>query len=163
MKNLCLYLIFIGITTSCIVPPEKKKKDCPSTSQLSMITTNGTLSPDQLKVDSNVCEEVTLYKCDARVYSPDVQTSRSEEDYCFSDDNSQCIFIDTMSFSTSDQKLSDKFATEDDFKIGGQYNYSEVICYHIDLLKDGKSLATGDGSSVEEAIQNAIKTCKGLK
>jgi hypothetical protein len=160
MKGLMISIIFLGLFTGCIIPPEKKKKECPTTSQLSMLTSgvSQTATPS-----SHICEDVTLYRCDARVFSPDVQTSRSEEDYCFSDDNSQCIFVDTMNFSTSDQKTSDQHATDDDFKLGSQYNYSEVTCYHIDLLQDGLSKATGEGSTIDEAIKKAITNCKGLK
>ena len=161
MKILCFYFILVSALLGCIRPPQKKK--CPTTSQVSMITTTETIAIKEKSLDKSVCEELTLYRCDARVFSPDVQTSRYQEDYCFSDDNSQCIFIDTMHFSTADQKLSDKFATDNDFKAGGQYNDSEVICYHIDLLQDGKSLVKGDGDSVAEAIQEAITNCKGLK
>ena len=166
MRNKLIFIILLGLLSSCIVPPESKKKDCPD-AQLSLIVSSDSSdssgSSDQPEVTNNSCADITLYKCDARVFSPDVQSSRSLEDFCFSEDNSLCIFVDTMRFSTNNQKTTDKYATEQDFESGGQYNYKEVSCYHRDLMKEGKYQATGEGSSVEMALEKAISSCKGIK
>jgi hypothetical protein len=154
MKNYRVLFIVLGlgVLTSCIQPPKSKKKNCPD-SQLSMMLNN--------ENPSQICEDVSLYKCDVKVFSPDEQSSKSREDYCFGEDNSSCLFIDKLTFSTAEQKTSDQFSTEADFLPGGQYNYTEVICYHKEHLKEGLYQVLGEGSTVEMAIQKAIQSCKG--
>lgn len=136
MKYFVLLTIFL-LFTSCVEQPvteidfteealaeQEEKERCNDENKRSMA------SSTHIEID---CQELQDYDCDIRNFLPEKELKDEEEiEICI---GSQCKKFKKYNFSTAAALSSDSLAVEEDFLPGGQYNYQEARCWHLQNLK----------------------------
>lgn len=94
-----------------------------------------------------------------------METGEEIKQFCLGEegDQSQCLMARVYTFSTEDQRFTDPHAKDEDFQIGGQYNYQEVTCYQKHKHAQGLYQVIGDGATLEKALGQAQKNCRELR
>lgn len=101
------------------------------------------------------CGSFNNYKCDRRIFSPEVADMVHSLRECVSGEI--CVDVEVRQYGTAHARGAP--ADEPLFEPGGSYNREEVRCYHR-YFYQGIAVFEGEGSSLEEALAVAMKACE---
>ena len=160
MKYFVLLTIFFGLIISCVEQPvteiefteealaeQEENERCKNENKRSIASS----APLELN-----CHDLQAYDCDIRNFLPEKNLKDEEEiESCI---GSQCKKFKRYNFSTASALDSDSLAVEEDFLLGGQYNYQEARCWY---LQNPKIQASAD--KLELAIQNSMDVCESMQ
>lgn len=103
---------------------------------------------------SAYCKDLSLYKCDKRVFSPTAEDNNLI-DQVYSLDGLSLTY-NLYSFNTNKVREEDPNVPDEMFEAGEDYNKTEVQCYMPG--EKGRGIY-GNGSTLNEAIMGVIAAC----
>jgi hypothetical protein len=107
---------------------------------------------------STVCEDMSAFKCDRRVFKPDANAETKTQRECVKNDSGEeaCVDVTTYSFDTEGARDG---ASPGAFDQGGEYNREEVQCMNSMVLRQNISVVAADASSLQDALSKAVVQC----
>lgn len=109
------------------------------------------------------CESASEYRCELRIFSPDVVDGTQVSSECFANGSRAqiCIQTETRSFATASARGVAGIA-ETEFAEGGEFNRSEAKCFHQHTRR-GVPIFEGHGERVVAAFAKARDLCRAAR
>lgn len=109
------------------------------------------------RIDDRLCNEMTAYTCEKRIYSPTVSNRDSLSSECGSTgQQSTCVAVRTLEFNTS---VARDGQNENEFLDGGEYNRTDISCANKGIKYQNANVISADGKDVFSALNAAIAKC----
>jgi hypothetical protein len=112
-----------------------------------------------LVTDASLCEAATNYQCDLRRFRPEPGLDRAQNVECLNIPGmvQACVPVTTYSYNTS---LQQQGADPADLAEGGAYNRDEATCINTRITSQKISLIQTEGSTVQQALEQAVTQCR---
>ncbi len=129
-----------------------------SSSQCNAQKAQKVLSADTINSDQ-FCFENGLYRCQKKVFSPNVTNQLHTIRECFKDGSSYDVCMDISEYLFSTKELIKSEPTSA-FEEGADYNRTEYHCYIYESEFSQTPLSHGIGTTIDEAVQSLVTNCK---
>lgn len=108
---------------------------------------------------ATLCEDVSTFECERRVFKPGVEDGKSKSVECFAAGRKAdvCVNVTEIRYNTEPARTG---ADAKDFDLGGEYNREEVQCWNSRVQKQNVSVIHADADSLSEALLGAIDDCQ---
>lgn len=115
------------------------------------------VSTELFRIDDRLCNEMTSYTCEKRIYSPNVSNRDTLSMECGSTPNqSACVSVRTFEFNTS---VARDGQNENEFAEGGEYNRTDFACANKAVKYQNANVISAEGTDVFSALNAAITKC----
>jgi hypothetical protein len=157
-----LYLLLIPATLVILFGFSNCGSYEPSLTSLTELSAQTCTAQARAKISadfsSSVCDDISNFECERRVFRPGIVSGQSEKIECFSIGRKSdvCVSVTTNSFDTEGARAS---SDPKEFEEGGEFNREEIQCWNTKVQKQSIALIQAEASSLSEALDLALDEC----
>lgn len=105
-----------------------------------------------------LCEDISNFECERRVFRPGIEPGQSKEVECFSIGRKSDVCV-TVAENRFDTEAAREGSEPSDFEVGGEYNREETQCWNKRVQKNLISVIQSEAETVTAALSSAIEHC----
>ncbi len=106
----------------------------------------------------SICEDISNFECERRIFRPGISSGQSKEVECFSIGRKSDVCVDVAE-NRFDTEAARQGSDPQSFEEGGEYNHEEIQCWNTQIQWQSISLIQAEANTLSEALSSAIERC----
>jgi hypothetical protein len=107
---------------------------------------------------SSLCDDVSNFACERRIFRPGAISTQSTETECFSIGRKSDVCVQVAKNSYDTEAARDG-ADPKEFEEGGEFNREEIQCWNTKVQRQSIALIQADANSLSQALNLSIERC----